>query len=190
MLKNKFKYQIFASIFLLLAITFAFYWEMWIGKWFFIVMPILILNYLILIFVFFYQLIKSIQNKFQEKSRNIQIIVLVFVLTIVTIKPFGVINFDKFYGNDVLVSNSEGVAGCGGTFKIKDKNWFIYRSVCFSIEKYMGKYEIKNDTIFFLEKNRKFKYNYAIIKGKNIMLISNEFYVKPKTFEVTSNKIK
>ena len=140
--------------------------------------------------MFFYQLIKSIQNKFYERDRNIQILILISVLFIVTIKPFGVFNFEKLYGKDVLISYSEGVAGCGESFKIKDKNWFIYRSVCFSVEKYMGKYEIKNDTIFFLEKNKKFKYNYGLIEQKTLMLFSQEFYVKPKAFEVSLNNIK
>lgn len=162
---------------------------MWIGKWFFIIMPILILIYLVLVFVFLYQLIKSIQNKFHERERNTQNIILISVLFIVTIKPFGVFNFEKLYGKDVLTSYSEGVAGCSESFKIKDENWFIYRSVCFSVGKYIGKYEIKNDTIFFLEKNKKFKYNYGLIEQKTLTLFSKEFYVKPKTFEITSNNI-
>lgn len=187
MLKNRFKYQIFASIFLLLAITFSFYIDVWIGNTL-LLYPVLALIYVILFFITIYQLIKSFQNKFQEKDRNIQIIIVILVLFIVTIKPFGAINFERLYGRDVLIAYSEGVAGCGQTLKFKESNKYTYLSVCFDSERKIGKYEIKNDTIFF-DKKDKNPYDFGIIENKSIMFFKQDLS-KPRWYKIELSLLK
>ena len=97
---------------------------------------------------------------------------LLIVLTLTFIKPFGMIDFEKFESKTILIAEREGVAGCSMTLKLKENKKFIAKSICFGMTKTIGCYEIKNDTIYFydikLGRNDKEFYKFAVLKPSKI----------------------
>ncbi|WP_146201758.1 hypothetical protein [Sediminitomix flava] len=77
------------------------------------------------------------------------IVIIAISLGLIFLKPRGIINFDRFEGEDLFIAQREGALNCMTTFKLKPNNKFKERSVCFGISEVRGNYEIKNDTIFF-----------------------------------------
>ncbi len=71
------------------------------------------------------------------------------MLALMFYKPFGLVNFDKLQGEDLLVARREGVANCHTIIKLKDTLTFRERGVCFGVSVIEGTYRISNDTIFF-----------------------------------------
>lgn len=61
----------------------------------------------------------------------------------------GLIDFDQFEGNNVLVAQREGAANCMTTLKLKDDFTFKEQSICFSVTENNGNYHLQNDTIYF-----------------------------------------
>lgn len=76
---------------------------------------------------------------------------LLIVLILTFIKPFGIIDFEKFESKNILIAEREGVAGCSMTLKLKENKKFTAKSVCFGMTETIGQYEIKKDTIFFYD---------------------------------------
>ncbi len=64
-------------------------------------------------------------------------------------KPFGLIDFDKLEGENILIAQTEGAANCTSTLKLKDNFVFKERIVCFGVSEIKGTYKISNDTIYF-----------------------------------------
>ena len=114
------------------------------------------------------QLFFAIREKFIDKQRLVIIGTLVFVLTVTLLKPNGLINFDKLQGKDLLVAEREGAANCMTTLKLKENNMFIERSVCFGVMEIKGNYELKGDTIFFIDigfvRHESGYYKFAVIR--------------------------
>jgi len=71
----------------------------------------------------------------------------------------------------LLIAQAEGAANCVTTFKLKENNKFVERSICFGVSEIKGYYKIKNDTVFFydvqLSKSEREYFKYAIIKSSN-----------------------
>jgi hypothetical protein len=76
-------------------------------------------------------------------------VILGIILALIFSSPRGLIDFDKFEGKDIFIAEGEGAASCRTTFKLKENNKFIERTVCFGITETRGKYIQKGDTIFF-----------------------------------------
>lgn len=93
---------------------------------------------------------------------------LLIVLILTFIKPFGIIDFEKFESKNILIAEREGVAGCSMTLKLKENKKISAKSVCFGMTETIGKYEIKNDTIYFydikLGRNDKEFYKFAVLR--------------------------
>ena len=74
-------------------------------------------------------------------------------LSFVFIDPFifpgGIIDFEKFESETILIAQREGVANCTNRLKFKVDGSFLERAVCFGIEEIRGNYKLKGDTIFF-----------------------------------------
>ncbi|MCZ8217659.1 MAG: hypothetical protein O9262_15550, partial [Cyclobacteriaceae bacterium] len=96
------------------------------------------------------------------------ITLLVTVLTLTILNPNGLINFDKLEGKDLFIAQREGSANCMITFKLKDNNKFLERSVCFGVTEVRGDYKLIGDTIVFfnveLGRDESEYYQFAIIK--------------------------
>jgi hypothetical protein len=127
----------------------TYYWEGKLGVLAFPAFLILAIVYLGLFVILLRQLYLVIKETFKHKHRLILIGVLTVVLILTFYKPFGLINFDKLEGNDLLLAEREGVANCITTIKLKDDFTFREKNVCFGVSEVKGKYRISNDTIYF-----------------------------------------
>ena len=92
------------------------------------------------------------------------------VLSLTFFKPFGLIDFDKLEGSDVLVAKREGAANCMTTLKLKHNFTFSERNVCFGVTETKGTFRVANDTIYFenvqLGRHEDYFYKFAVIKPK------------------------
>ncbi|MFT3919554.1 hypothetical protein [Cloacibacterium sp.] len=170
MIKN-YPLQFTLTLILFLIMNTSYFWE---GEFGIFTIPIFIILF-ILFFLLLLELIRqiyiSIRDKFTEKRRNYLLTFMFIILTLIFIKPRGIINFEKLEGENVYFAQAEGVANCTSTLKLKKTNKFIYESICFGMEKTKGNYIIKNDSIYFKNFNKnKFQFNFGIINGNSIKL--------------------
>jgi len=119
------------------------------------------------------------KEKLTDKHRLLTIGLLAAVLCLTYLFPFGIINFDRLSGNDLLVAQREGAANCMTTFKLKDNNTFTERSVCFGVTESKGNYKILRDTIFFenveIGRHEDGFYKFAVIRPSKFNTDSNRF---------------
>jgi hypothetical protein len=164
--KNK-ELIITTLVFFLLVNT-SYYWEGKLGHGAFPVFMILILVFIGLAIALLRQLVFALLEKFSSRQRIFTMGFMASVLAVTFLKPAGLINFDKFEGEDILVASREGAANCMTVFKLKDNKKFSEVTHCFGVSQYNGYYTLKNDTIFFekIEKGRDAKefYRFAVIK--------------------------
>ena len=177
-------------VFFLLVNT-TYYWE---GKLGIFAMP----AFLILLVVFvglgvamLRQLYFAFKEKFKDKHRILTIGILTTVLSLAFFKPFGLIDFDKFEGKDILIAQREGAANCMTTFKLKEDNKFTERSVCFGVTEIKGNYKIENDTIYFenveLGRHENEFYKFAVIRPSKFNNDNKHFdLVRYKDFNDTT----
>ncbi|MEL6822724.1 MAG: hypothetical protein AAFP70_13255 [Calditrichota bacterium] len=71
------------------------------------------------------------------------------LLTLIAIKPNGLISLNTLYGEDVLIAGNKREANCTTTLQLKSKGHFRYRDVCFGISDFTGNYVLRNDSLFF-----------------------------------------
>ena len=150
-LNKKNKILITISIIFFLIVNTSYYWKSNLG---FITLPIsliLFLIYLVLCIVTIRYLYFAFIERFKNKNRTYSIGLLLIVLTLTFIKPFGMIDFEKFESKNILIAEREGVAGCSMTLKLKENKKFTAKSVCFGMTETIGGYDIKNDTIYFYD---------------------------------------
>ncbi len=95
------------------------------------------------------QLFYAFKERFKDKQRLISIGLILIVLCLTIYRPFGLINYEKFEGNDILIAEREGIANCMTYIKLKENNNFTNREFCFGETEIKGEYKIKNDTIYF-----------------------------------------
>ena len=165
-MKNK--KLLIATIIFFLAINTMYYWYWKLGVYAFPIPFVIIIIYLVFVIALLRQLYLSIKEKFVCKSRLLVIGVLTFVLVSAFLKPTGLIDFEKFEGNDVLVAEREGAANCYSFLKLKDDFTFRKRSICFGASEIKGKFHLQNDTIYFDDVkygvDETIYYKYAIIE--------------------------
>lgn len=159
---------IISTVIFFLIINTSYFWQPVIGI---LAVPSLLLLigvYLVLTVLLIGQLLFSISEKFTDKQRLLVIILLATVLSLTILNPNGLINFEKLEGKDLLIAQREGSANCMITFKLKENNKFLERSVCFGVTEVRGDYSLKGDTIIFsnveLGRHVSEYYQFAIIK--------------------------
>lgn len=163
------KRLLIATITFFLIINTAYYWEGKLGVFAMLTSLLLILTFLVLTVLLFRQIYISIKEKFSDKPRLIVIGTLTLTLLLPFFFPGGIVNFEKFESESILIAQREGVANCLTTLKLKANNEFKERNVCFGITEISGTYYQKGDTIFFdydspsRQGNRYYKF--AIIKN-------------------------
>ena len=132
---------------------------------------LLILSFLVLTVLLFRQIYISIKEKFVDKQRLIVIVILSVTLVLPIFFPGGLINFEKFESESILIAQREGSANCLTTLKLKANKKFNERTVCFGITEITGTYNIKGDTIFFVydspSRQENESYKFAIIKNSD-----------------------
>lgn len=156
------------TIIFFLTVNTTYYWEGKLGPFVFPAFLILGVIYLAYGVTLIRQVYLLIKEKFTNNTRLINIGLLTLVLTLIFLKPFGLVDFDKLEGDNVLVAQREGVANCMTTLKLKDDFTFSERSVCFGITEIKGNYHLQNDTIYFdnvsLLRHENEFYKFAVIE--------------------------
>ena len=121
----------------------------------------------------------AFKEKLSNKHRLLTVSLLTAVLCLTFFFPFGLINFDRLSGDDLLVAQREGAANCMTTFKLKDSNAFIEKSVCFGVTEIKGEYKIVHDTIYFenveVGRHENSFYKFAVIRPSKFNTDSNRF---------------
>jgi len=136
-----------STIILFLIVSTAYYWEPIFGLFLLVVFPILIGWYFLLVgFLLFKLTLIIIEGNKKEFAYLGSISIL---LLSIYLRPYGIINFEKFEGKDLLIAHRKGGGSCHTFFRLKENNKFIERSRCFSVTVNKGTYELKGDTIFF-----------------------------------------
>ena len=113
-----------------MTVNTTYYWEGKLGLFAFPAFLILAVIYLGLGVVLIRQIYFLVKEKFTDKTRLINIGLLAIVLTLTFLRPFGLIDFDKLEGDNILIAEREGAANCMTTLKLKDNFTFSERSVC------------------------------------------------------------
>ena len=176
MLKVKNKTLWITTIAFFLIIQTTYYWE---GKTGIFAIPItiaLFITYLILFFQLILQIESLAKERFKDKQRIYISSTLLVVLILTACFPWGIIDFEKFEGKDVLIAGWTGSAGCTTSLKFKENGKLNKRVTCFGIRKANCKYYIKNDTIFFVKAddlNIEDQYQFAVI-GKSALSFNNQ----------------
>jgi hypothetical protein len=146
----------------------TYYWEGKLGLFSIPAFVLLVVVYLGLAIALLRQIYFSVKEKFKQKQRFILIGLLTIVLLLTYFKPLGIVDFDKFEGNDVLIAEREGAANCLTTLKLKDDYTFRERIGCFGVSEIKGTFRVVNDTIYFdniqLGRHEESFYKFAVIK--------------------------
>ena len=153
------------TILFFLIVNTTYYWEGILGAFTFPAFALLAIVYLILTFALLRQIYFLIKGKFADRQRFFVIGLLIIVLALTFFKPFGLIDFDKLEGKDLLVAEREGTASCMTRLKLKDNFTFKDRRVCFGVSETKGIFHIQNDTIFFDSDSY---YEFAVIMPSGI----------------------
>lgn len=166
------KNLIITAIIFFLIINTAYYWQGKLGFLALLVFLILFVSFIVLGILLLKEMYYALSEKFIDKNRLLKIGILLPILTLTFFAPHGLINFEKFEGDDILIAKRKGAGNCITTFKLKNNYKFIEKSVCFGINEIKGNYYFKNDTIFFkilkLNLEDKSFYKFAVIKPSNI----------------------
>ena len=140
---------------------------------------VLLVAYSFLLFSFVRQLSKAFAERFQYHKRTGLVCLMAAVLAITAWKPEGLVNFKAFEPRNVLVAGVAGAANCQTTISLRTDHTFIERVICFGVREIRGRFEVRNDTVFFKgstpSRGDGEYYKYAVIKksifrfGKNDM---------------------
>jgi len=149
---EKYKKQIIATLIFFFLINTAYYWEGMLGIFAMITFLLLAVCFLVLAVLLLRNFYLAIREKVKDKYRLFLIGLMTAVLALVFFFPHGMVNFEKFESDSVLIAEREGVANCMTTLKLRENNTYKRREVCFGVSETTGTYEIKGDTIF-LESN-------------------------------------
>jgi hypothetical protein len=99
-----------------------------------------------------FQVYKFITEHPKNNIRLINIGLIVLAMALTHAKPSGLIDFEKYEGENTLLAKREGAANCTTSFRLKEGGRFKKTIICFGADHYWGNYEIVGDTI-------KFRYN-------------------------------
>lgn len=119
MTSNNKRLIITALVFFLIVNT-QYYWEGKLGLFAFPTFIILVIVYLGLVIALGQQIYLATKQKFRENGRLLAVLLLIFVLVLTYYKPYGLVHFEKFEVDDLLVAQREGSANCMIIFKLKD----------------------------------------------------------------------
>jgi len=172
-----------------LTVNTVYFWEGKLGLFAIPAFLILVLIYFGLAIAFVRQLYFSVKEKFIDRYRLIMLGLMAAILCLTFIYPFGIIDFDKLSGDDLLVAQREGAANCMTTFQLKDNHTFRERSVCFGVTEIKGNYKILHDTIYFENVERDF-YKFAVVRPSKSNEDNKHFdLVRFRDFKDTTGQI-
>jgi len=179
-MRNKFLVRFFIAFILLLYSTFSYFINTDFDMSIFF---ICVLIYLFIFFDLIFQIYKSIKVKYTDKVRNYLCIFYALVLIIVFIKPKGIIDFEELGSKIILTGFYEGAASCTTTLKLKENNTYRLNSICFGSDTKIGKYVMRNDSIFF-DKKDDIPYSFGVIDDNSLDLYYKEYSEKDDYFNL------
>jgi hypothetical protein len=198
-LKNKTLFVI--TLVLFLAINTSYFWIDLLDFFAIIVFLFFIVAFIGIFVALIPQVYYLFKEKFENKKRIILVIFILVVLISSILKPNGIINYEWFESNPILIAQREGVANCMTTIKLKENNTFTIKLVCFGLTKVYGDYYIKNDTVYFknirnADSEKQF-YEFAVLspsktsnsKYQYLILFRNRKNDKGYEMNITSNKL-
>ena len=100
----------------------------------------------------------SFREKFQSNNRTIALLITSLVIGLTIYKPSGIINYEMFTANDILVADRGGSANCVTRFHLKKDGTYNETTFCFGLSRMTGVYRFKNDTIWFKSKNDDYEF--------------------------------
>jgi hypothetical protein len=142
----------------------SYYWEGFLGGWNMLVLLFYVVIFLVLFITLLYQVYLIVKERVKNKQRLYLVFTIISLLSLSAYKPYGIINYEQFEGNDLVIASNEGAANCTTTFKMKENNKFSIRDVCFGIDKITGTYQVYKDTIKLAARFNNSKYKFGIIK--------------------------
>lgn len=173
------------TIIFFLTVNTTYYWEGELGLFAIPAFLVLVVIYFGLAIALVRQIYLTVKEKLVDKSRLLYIGLLTIVLALTFIKPFGLVNFDKLEGDNLLIAEREGAANCMTTLKLKDDFTFSERNVCFGVTEIKGNYHLKSDTIYFdnvsVSRHENEFYKFAVIEP-------SKFNKDGKHFDLTRYK--
>ncbi|WP_217604880.1 hypothetical protein [Chitinophaga sp. GbtcB8] len=185
---------IITTIAFFLIVNTAYFWEGKLGLFAILAFLILVLVYFGLAIAFVRKLYFAVKEKSVDRIGIITLGLMTTVLCLTFIFPFGIIDFDKLSGEDLLIAQREGVANCMTTFKLKDNHTFREKRVCFGVTEIKGNYKIVHDTIYF--ENVEFGghedtfYKFAVIRPSKFNEDNKQFdLVRFKDFKDTTGHV-
>ncbi|GAA4461107.1 hypothetical protein GCM10023093_05160 [Nemorincola caseinilytica] len=134
-----------AVVLFLLVNTFYF----WQGAASFFMFLFMFLLFVVLSVLLVAQVGKAIIERFGDRRRLLTVAILCIVLGSAVYAPLGLINYDALQGDDMLVAEREGVAGCLTRLRLKTNGKYLKTVGCFGVTRHKGNYTIVHDTIFF-----------------------------------------
>lgn len=96
-----------------------------------------------------YQIVKLALEKPKYYQRLLYVCVILVLSFLSLAEPMGLIDWEKYEGDNLLVAEREGTANCRTILKLKADNKFKYISRCFGVDFHLGTYRFKNDTLHF-----------------------------------------
>jgi hypothetical protein len=146
------------------------------------------------------QLIILIFEKPKIYQRLIFVSAILFLNLFSLTKPKGLVNWEKYEGENLLVAERIGTAKCRTKIKLKDGNKFKFENHCFGIDFQFGTYILKGDTLFFaLDEVNNFmdKSSFAILlrgekdtsKYYQLLLFENHEKTRSLNFEISEIKM-
>ena len=94
-------------------------------------------------------LFRLIKHRFAVPNKNREFIALFAIETLTFLFPYGLIDFKKYEGKDLISAQREGVANCMMYLHLKEGGEFVEKQICFGVYEQKGSYQIKGDSIFF-----------------------------------------
>ena len=189
----KLKTLLVIGILFFLIVNTTYFWEEYFQ---YLVFPLFILQaiiFFVLVIAFIFQLFFIVKERLSNRLRNLVVLVLFLVITLTIYKPFGIIDFEQWEGEDIMVAYYEGVANGGTTLKLKENGSYTVKEVYFGLKKYKGGYKLSNDKVFFnYSKNDKEPmYKYAVISGKSLLVTfsKNDSLKMPLPFMIIKNNL-
>ena len=96
-----------------------------------------------------YQIVKLALESPKYYQRLVFAGVIIILNFLSLAEPMGLIDWEKYESENLLVADREGTANCRTILKIKADNKFKYISRCFGVDFHLGTYKFKNDTLHF-----------------------------------------
>ncbi|RFZ94518.1 hypothetical protein D0C36_02940 [Mucilaginibacter conchicola] len=183
---------LFFSVLVFLIVNTLYFWEGALGGFNMLLWPFLAIVVTVLFFGALRQLYFAAKEHFKNKQRLYKACLVLLLLALIALRPYGIINYSDFESKSVLIAGREGVANCTTTLMLKQNGRFKMRNICFGIDDEIGLYTINKDTIKFSNPSSRNtnRYDYAVLDStkRNLIFKKGNKVVPPTILAVVHNE--